>query len=504
VAEDQPLKITLRPRDAPRLNPSGEPLPQMASEVAAAYDYDVVRHGSVFLLEKRYTDPADLPDVTLTECAKSLEELQEVTSAVKPHLNFAQFGDDKGVADLLTSLTPEQLEMMRNKSESVPRIDGTVATDDEIRAYAKQSYDLAVQSQGLPISTLTPEQREVLKQIILVVGVTLPTLSLNPKTISDAAKQDPEFCRGRDHYGPAFGYELPTGTGKQKAFTSLISWSGNPKNTINGVRFPLPPDPSAPTFPLKAGPPIVSISLAQALSSLDARAGSQPKMLVAEELAPKRVSLFGADTAAPAALFQALADVYGLAVHTRKDGSRVLVPQDVQIPLDYAAMAANVHKAVPDPLRRAELSNRARQRQGPVSYEAGQGGSYSGIFAPVTLETSALKILRTAVEPRIKTAGDGHVPLSSLGEREKSALAVLLTAPQLESLVNPSGGKVPDIITRFDELCMVGGPEAENKNKFDLVLALPVAGGTAPPWQVLSASGIDYMPNPAVAGARTP
>jgi hypothetical protein len=241
--------------------------------------------------------------------------------------------------------------------------------------------------------------------------------------------------------------------------------------------------------------------LAQAVGSLDARTGFQPKMLVDQELTPKRVSLFGADYASPDAVFQSLADVYGLSVRRRQDKSLVLARQEVRIPLDYAAMVENAHKAMPDPMRRA-LAQQAVRAKAAQDLIAVQGGTSNN--SQQTLQNNALRVLRTAAEPRLRTAEDGHVLLSSLGDRENMALAVALALPQFESVSGLASRGVPEAVTRFDELCLRGGPVPTDKGKFELEFFLPVRGGTAPPQEVGSIGNIDYTPNPAVAGGAAP
>ncbi len=520
VAEGQPLKGMLRPQDAPRLNPQGESLSQMAAEVAAAYDYDAERQGSVFVLRKRYTDPADLPDVTLAECAEALSDLQKITGAVSPHLNFGLLGSNEAVASLLTSLTPEQLERMRDKSRSIPSVDGldgAIVPDEEIQANSNQQYDLAVQSQGLPLSTLMPEQRDVVRQILMVVCVQLPTLGLNAQKVSDAAEKDPRFCWHQDSVRRSFGYETSDDVAKNegiakkeatKTYTSLVVTSGFASlYLVNGKPPVMPPDPTQPPLRPETVPVVESVSLARAMSDLDARdaavkEAALPKMLVDAALAHKRVSLFGAENTPPAALFQALADVYGLSVRERSDHRLLLARHPLRIPADYVGFPEDIKNSMPLPLRRAVAQNLAREEAGRLSQPSTENGL--GMTWRKTLTTSALRVLRTAAEPRLKVAKDGRVTLSSLGDREKGAFAVALSVPQVEGLVKLANQGIPPQVARFDEICLLGGPQATNKAKFDLALVLPVAGGAAPPAPVMSADGIDYTPNSAVVSNGTP
>ena len=116
VAEDQPLHMTLTPQQAAalKLNPDGEPLSTLLPRLAAAYDYDVQTAGPVFLLEKRYTDVADLPSVTVQECVLALDETNRYAENFNPHLPLGLPDRSPVISDLIYSLTPEQLAAMKD------------------------------------------------------------------------------------------------------------------------------------------------------------------------------------------------------------------------------------------------------------------------------------------------------------------------------------------------------------------------------------------------------
>ncbi len=110
VAEGVPLRPTLRANDAPDLS-AAAPLDTAVDRLAAAYDYDATRRGSLFVLKKRYTDPRDLPGVTLAECQLAM---QDVVRVLSPHMPRPPIRTNtEFVLNLAKSLTPEQFRAMQ-------------------------------------------------------------------------------------------------------------------------------------------------------------------------------------------------------------------------------------------------------------------------------------------------------------------------------------------------------------------------------------------------------
>ena len=89
-----------------------------------------------------------------------------------------------------------------------------------------------------------------------------------------------------------------------------------------------------------------------------------------------------------------------------------------------------------------------------------------------------MQCLRTLVEPKVRAAKEGHVPLSSLGSEERQALASFLMADCLTwlgSLLNP---RLPDYIVAFDRLHLAGGRyEPDGKQGLLLISTLPTPDG---------------------------
>ena len=117
MAEGIPLHPVLAEKDVLSLAGQDRPLTELMRVLAAAYDYNLRRSGTVFLLVKRYSDPADLPSVTMGEWTRCLRQLARLTDAFNPHIDFGyHLGDSLRnhiVGDLAASFTAAQLAGLR-------------------------------------------------------------------------------------------------------------------------------------------------------------------------------------------------------------------------------------------------------------------------------------------------------------------------------------------------------------------------------------------------------
>ena len=186
VAEDQPLHTALTPGAAAelKLNKDGEPLSALLPKLADAYDYDVQPSGKAFVLKKRYTDAADLPSITVKECALGLAEISRYAESFNPHVPLDEVGKTSVISDLIYSLTPEQLEAMGDNKR------------------------------GVPVSSLSAIQQEEVQQFVLFFYVQRALRDL-PDTLTflNRTAADPKFGW---HFFPQmnarlFGYDSPSG-----------------------------------------------------------------------------------------------------------------------------------------------------------------------------------------------------------------------------------------------------------------------------------------------------
>jgi len=484
VAEDEPLHPMLTPQAITglKLNKDGEPLSTMLPRLAAAYDYDVQPSGpqpsgKAFLLKKRYTDVADLPSITVKECALDLEEATRYAENFNPHFPNDEVGGP-AMKDLIYSLTPEQMEAMG---------------DDK---------------RGLPVASLSPVQQQEVQQLVLHFYVQraikdLPTML---RAVNQAAASDPKFGW---HFFPImnarlFGFDAPFGyegflpLSRPDLVTVHMGYSlGIRPQPAGGVPQTLmqpAPDPTDPPLvPANAPPPAppVSASLAEIVARLNARAADGLKVTVEPYLAPKRATVFGEEAATPRQELTALADVYGLRVfkddpaggHDRLRLTRQTAP----VPLNLLALHDSILQALPDPLVRAYRTH-DRSAFDPTAQ------TMSGVLARFV---AAARQIRAAAEPKLRESGDkdGRVALSALPEHAGRAMATLMTQEAMDALYHWVVADPPEAITRFDELRLGGGLSGtDGQKQMELTLALPVKKGSDTLVTVAGVGNLHYDP----------
>ena len=165
VAEGWPLRATLKDKQASALADVELPLSKAVQHLAEAYDYDAQRQGKVFLLTKRYTDPADLPGVTLAECRASVEDIRDVTGPFNPQAPPEKYGvADPLIGALVASLTPSQIQAMAEKTPE----------------------------KRLSVSSLTPEQQAQVWRFLLYSYVQCPLRAVEQAwpDLKEAVKPD--------------------------------------------------------------------------------------------------------------------------------------------------------------------------------------------------------------------------------------------------------------------------------------------------------------------------
>ena len=491
VAEDQPLHPALTPQAIAelKLDKDGEPLSTLLPKLAAAYDYEVQPSGKAFLLKKRYTDAADLPSVTVKECALGLTEMNGYADNFNPHLVLGLPDRSPAIRDLIYSLTPEQIEAM-----------GDI-------------------HRGVPVTSLSPVQQQEVWQFLLHLYVQTAITDL-PNTvgaINRVAATDPRFS-WRDlasissplfvrQYpqtnASLFGYDATLANGKPVFVT--MSKPSQVKGDLDGVirlsfgsqvmdrEAGAPPAEAPPEehqiepgdltdpvpAPANAPPPAspISSSLGDILTQINIRAaglkGDGLKVTVEPYLAPKRATVFGEEATTPRQEVAALAEVYGLRVFTdEKEGGHDrlrLMRQTARVPLDMSALHDSLLQSLPDPLVRAY---RMHPTYVPFNFNAPRSPIPSGLSP---LLVYAVRQIRTAAEPKIRASKDGRVALSALSEQEGRAFAIVLMADALDSLRGLLTADLPKELTHFSDLRLSGGlhDDQDGKKRLTLLLALP-------------------------------
>ncbi len=536
VAEGAPRNRTLDDKQLQGI-PAEAPLDEMVNKLADAYDYVVERRRStsIFILKKRYTDPADLPGVTLEEGRLALRDVLRILSR-----HHRKTDSSRLLRDLAASLTQDQLRQMRGRREGTG-----------IRSPFPKS-------QALPLTALSARQRALVWQFTTYFYVQRKAQWADAiASEMDALLVDGAAFGWSSQYGDrAFGYETPNKSqgapigavrfwplSSRMVTAMVVKKSDASARRIPGYMTPLQkeaekPDPTAPTPPTDIASPAAReaaapSTLQSVVARLNARPGSgDTRMAVDDALADKPVTVFGTESAAPGQILDALAAVYGLRVKVQEDDGTLLLTRRLpRMAPRITDLPDTVRHSYPEPLLRAFLADaRDRfdaeereqdlRRQQPRE-EAAPPTDAAAYWAAErqrsaerhdrqmqlsrrggAVRIAAMQRLRTLIEPKVKDAPTGRVPLSSLGGEERMALAVLLLADTWTQMNEVLRRPAPEWIADFDRLYIVGGlTEQEGKQFFSLFLAslLPdgkragiIGPGTARvpyPKQLLRSSG---------------
>ena len=495
MAEDQPLHLTLTPQALAelKLSKEGEPLSTLLPRLAAAYDYDVQPSGKAFLLKKRYTDAADLPSVTVKECALGLAEMNGYAENFNPHIPLGFPNQSPVIQDLIYSLAPEQLQAMGDNKR------------------------------GMPVASLSPVQQQEVWQFLLHLYVqrSINDLPNTIAAINRAAATDPQFswrtCAeitdlafAQRHLGAnirMFGYDATRADGKPLFITlskpdqMTVDYQGGIRLTPKqeappGAEEHLAPEDMTDPLPMSANAPPpappISASLTDLLTRLNARTADGLKVTVEPYLAPKRVTVFGEAWATPRQEVAALADVYGLRVFkddpVRGHDRLRLTRQTAQVPLDVAALHDSLLQSLPDPLVRACRMH--------TKYPLFNPNAISPIpFGLSPLRVYAVRQIRTAAEPKIRASRDGKAALSALSEQAGRAFAVTLMVDMMESLRDMTAAALPKEFTEFNDLRLSGGlQESDGKKFLNLMLALPNPNDPSTLLPGIGVGGFSYDP----------
>lgn len=355
VIEAEPLYPTLEPNTHIGLTPDREPLSTLVTKIATAYDYDATRSRNVFILTKRFSDPADIPDVTLAECAQAMDDIALVLAPFNPHFKRGQIEKSPAMQDLFSSLTLEQMAALQDKKN------------------------------GLVVASLPPSQQQEAEQLVLFLYVQLPmgntaSAMQQIKSVGEAA---PIFCwRSLSDVAPGaskvglgnislFGVQFLEVLASRTRFIPLskpnnisldsgglaMTWDGltNGKAILsdNDPTYPIPPVTPAPN-PRRPPDAINSETLGEVVTRLNTRIGGKPKVTVDAALAPKRVTIFGEQSTPPLKVLDALAEVYGLRVRRSDDEKTLRLTRRLfQVPLDPVGISLAIQAVMPAPLIRA-------------------------------------------------------------------------------------------------------------------------------------------------------
>lgn len=386
-------------------------------QLATRFDYTVKRQGDVYLLIKRYSNPNDLPDVTVEECRIGLGQAD-------PSQVIAQ----KQGASLEAQIVSGTNSLLVNGLAHGNRI-----TYDRSRSLflPSQLYLLTKEFYFRP-------QRERMIATIHLLDQRYPS--------------DPPFYWKKVGEKSVFGYEARLEPGADYLFLP-VSDCDRIQVVPYGVPLPhiryvlrstaaLPsPDPTEPgTLPqgvrqiLDDPASSHAVTLAEAVGALNKRKTDRMIYEVDPAYAAKHVTLAGVDRLSPNTLMQSLAAVYGLSVN--RGSSRVVLttppspmpPSPFRI---YREFGDFTRRTIPDPIYRVLharylAGHKAGSQASPDVLQLQAQYEYQN--AATALRNVAIQRFRYLAEPQVKAQADGRQTLSHLDGRARALFTLALTA----------------------------------------------------------------------------
>ncbi len=468
VAEDTPLHPVLADAAAPDVKHDMS-LSATVDKIAAAYDYTASRQGNVFVLEKNYTSPDDLPSVSPAECALALKDVALVMAGFDSHTPRHFAGqDDPLVADLIHSLTAEQAQ--------------------------------AMQTSALSVAALAPAQQAFVHRIALHFYIEDPLKdNIKPSIISLEKMPTYAFGVADWHFSKErvfphlFGYRT-SDVSDPRAFSPFddvaVRSDGIVLNQTVDVSDPLRAvqTPAVQT-PVDDG----HTTLEKAVAGLAAD-GKKP-VLVDAALRDKPVTLVGAENASPDEVRSALTDLYGLRIRTDEKGARFLTRPAFRVPLEVEGVPLEVRRLLPPSLLRKVHDSAYQQSRTPWEQLAATNGAdivqdeqdfkkkvkqakeAAGISDAI--KKAAIKRIYAAIAPQLKAAPGQFIPFAKLPESAREAFALYQMADMLGEVLNALTPRVPLYLTQPDSIVLTGGPytDPQGKAKFSLTLKYVSPGG---------------------------
>lgn len=510
VAEGEPLHAAIS-RDAARKIQITNNSPRVAVEkMAEAFDYDVSYEGGIYQLTKRYTSPSDLPEVPLAEWQQSVQDMVKILDWYSPHLKSVPQGSGKQepvAAYLMSTLTPEQLRKMKSENG------------------------------GLPVASLTPEQRDAVWQAALWFHLQLPEddLKITVKELGRIARpgavfgyyQEPSpLVRYFGVYYPALpSAAQPTVRIVPRYFISLdSSVAGRAIGRYMSIDTePMQeeekPDASDDPVPLQRDTTPAQHyqtleMLASSLRTRSAGAETSVALEVDPALVLKSVSVFGATWANPQDVFVGAGRIYGLRIDAKAAETGVagksiktltLTRNSVRNrPKRAQDVADEIRRAFPVPFLRATHQVKfLKYNQNVTAKSADKAAQESSINAAENrndmsqiggrLTKAALHRMRIQLSAKLKDTKE--VPITEADRKSQMALSVYSLASVLESMKSLLYRDPPQYITEFPSALIVGGvyTNPEGKQKFSLNLAVPNPTQPNGIWSPVGVSELDYI-----------
>lgn len=464
VAEGVPLKPKLTGEASPTVNDL--PLDEAVQKVAEAYDYVVIsdansrlrRQSNLYIFQKRYTDPADLPGVTLEEYAAAAEDILRLLSAHGPQPPYK--GNREFVREFAPTITDHQRQAMQ-------------------------------QNGPLLVSSLSPAQQAQMWRLALHSYVGLPLEDVEQSLLFFRQASKIVLRQGKVFGNTHFGFDFVDVFGRTvfrpvNGEVNAAVWASFKDNG------PLPGS-NEPQIDWKAGEWAGKQTLSSVVTSLNGRGESGGSSFVVDAaLAAKPVTVIGAEVASPTRVFAALAEVYGLRVVPQKEGDGTerlrLTRPARRAAASVLELPERVRHSFPEPLLRAlhlqDAENLRREvqhlrqtnintlpfeqqenRRKREDYLRAEEHRFFNMHS--TLVRKAATRLQTIIEPQLTKGGkETGVTVSQLGAEERSAFGLTLFEGVLRSVGSNFAKEPPPHLVYWDQVRFRCGPYQQSGQQF--------------------------------------
>jgi len=419
VAEGAPLVSRLSKKDTQDLT-APLPLSPAVTKIAASFDYDVQEQDNVFVLTKRYTDPKEMPCVTLEECDQAFKDMLTLLEPFNP--NFDEASDDHSVhttfIKFFNSLSPRQLQEARTKT--------------------------------LHYGELNSDQQKMIESVFLSGFVQFPSYKLR-ETVDILDYAPKSVLTGQDKGYNALFIELPMSYDRSLRYYHPLEGGVTPLKEAQPTLI-LPKQAETGSSPVPAPMTL------EAVVVLLPHTG--PPAVVDACLKDKPVSAAGLSNVSAMDVLRALKVLYNLRIGASDAGGNKLMRQ-LPPPTDSLRdLGPNVWSLLPVSFLRAMHSEEAPPAQVPSAgvsktetpaealqraREANQHFQrqmQSRRLLPALWGESVHQVL-VGVQPQLRSGGLGiRIPVKTLDRATRSALAAALTVSTLEVLQSGFTGQI--------------------------------------------------------------
>ncbi len=503
--------------------------------VAAVYGYRAERRGSLFLLQKLYSDPYDLPPTAKDECLQILLNYRRILASFNPNtppnkvvsVRIPQSGqlqyklDDILVNEFARSLSPVQLQTMHGGF--------------------------------LRAETLTHAQQALIRLIILRTCVQQPLNTVDGAIVRmQKIDQDTLF-----HWGDAgvekhlFGYDTHLGARKAAVFFPL-SGAFAATSSLGYVAYPTSgpedivlDDPTSPLSISIDNTGAETSTLASVVSTLNNRYPSKTAFEVQDALKNVPTTVVGLNNALPEQVMEALAVVNGFSLINSDNGMKMLALPPVQNPHDTSGIYDAIRAAFPKPLLQsfhvdtllaldADIYNlaastipnkspnlggttdnystpnssdveetlddlkQAMQKRRSTEFAAQDQMALSKQKAsleqlPIKIRFAAIRSLRTSIQPKLVVTSYKSIPLSDLGQFEHNALAFIMLVDCFRAVGSPITRSTPGYLIHPETALLSGG--LVNVSSTRTIFSLKITSASADERNILDMFevNVDYI-----------